>query len=215
MSASSGLLWLELKLLPRWKIRPGQYLQLWMPRAGPRAWIHLPLLYVVICHNDDTHNIVRMVTRPHTGLMQSLYERSRVSSSSFHLPTTVLGPYGRPVDLLEYGTVVMVVEDIGFFRVLSYIEMLVEASRQRKALVRKLEILWQDDAVAGRSFSRYTEFELITYSLSSLGQEVETRDSESRFPWLQGPYSSQESVKHRLIPFSDFTVQNLLRRDHI
>ncbi|KAI2786997.1 hypothetical protein POX_f07350 [Penicillium oxalicum] len=148
MSASSGLLWLELKLLPRWKIRPGQYLQLWMPRAGPRAWIHLPLLYVVICHNDDTHNIVRMVTRPHTGLMQSLYERSRVSSSSFHLPTTVLGPYGRPVDLLEYGTVVMVVEDIGFFRVLSYIEMLVEASRQRKALVRKLEILWQDDAVA-------------------------------------------------------------------
>jgi hypothetical protein len=109
----------------------------------------------------------------------------------------------------------MVVEDIGGFRMLPYIEILVEASRQRKALVRKLEILWQDDAVAGRSFSRYAEFELTAESLPSLGQEVEARDSESRFPWLQGRCLNQVSAKHRLIPLSGFTVQNILRRDHI
>ncbi len=45
----------------------------------------------------------------------------------------------------------MIVEAVGFLRVLSYIELLVKASRQRIALVRKLEILWQDDVFAGRS----------------------------------------------------------------
>lgn len=112
-----------------------------MPRAGPRAWVQLPLLYVVVCYNDKLHKIVRMVTGPHVGRMKHLYEKSGVSSSSFRLPTTVLSPYGRPLDLLSYGTVVMVVEAIRVFRVLSYIEILVEASRRRKVLVRKLEVL--------------------------------------------------------------------------
>lgn len=160
MNASKGLLWLELSLCSSWKIHLGQYLQLWMPGAGPRAWMQLPLLYVVVCHNDKSHKIVRMVTRPHVGLMKRLYEKSQVSSSRFRLPATVLGPYGRPPDLLGYGTVVMVVEDIGFFRVLSYIEMLVEASRRRKALVRKLEILWEDDAEPGQSFPVHAGREL-------------------------------------------------------
>jgi hypothetical protein len=37
--------------------------------------------------------------------------------------------------------------DIGFFRALSYIEMLVEASCRREVMVRKLEVLWNREGV--------------------------------------------------------------------
>jgi hypothetical protein len=36
-----------------------------------------------------------------------------------------------------------VVEDIGFFRVLSYIDKLVEASCKCEVMVRKLEVIWK------------------------------------------------------------------------
>ncbi|KAJ5981932.1 hypothetical protein N7451_012032 [Penicillium sp. IBT 35674x] len=58
-------------------------------------------------------------------------------------PVVVLGPYGRAHDFSRFGTVPFVVEDVGFFRALSYIGRLVEASRRRQSMVRKLEIIWQ------------------------------------------------------------------------
>ncbi|KAF3004643.1 hypothetical protein E8E15_000933 [Penicillium rubens] len=55
----------------------------------------------------------------------------------------ILGPYGHPLDFYRFGTILFVVEDIRFFRALSYIEMLVEASCRREVMVRKLEVLWK------------------------------------------------------------------------
>jgi NAD(P)H-flavin reductase len=137
MNASNGLLWLEIGLPPSWTVQPGQYVQLWMPRVGIRAGLQLRLFYVAVCKKDGAHKIARLViarlvARSRSGIIRKLYDRNLASSRGHRIPVTVLGPYGRPDNLLLFGTVVLVVEDIGFFRALSYIEILVVASLQRK-----------------------------------------------------------------------------------
>jgi hypothetical protein len=100
-----------------------------------------------------------MVARPQRGLTDILYR------SSFTRPRSVviLGPYGRPHDFAPYGTIVFAVEDIGIFRALSYIGMLVEDSRKRQVMARKVEVVWQRDKAFGGSnpfkigFSAYAE----------------------------------------------------------
>ena len=149
LNASNGLLLLDISLDPDWIIQPGQYLQLWMPRAGVRAFLQLPLFYVAVCDWDEGSNqrTVRMLARPQPGLTWRLYRDALASPR--RLPVTLLGPYGRPDNLFGFGTVVFVVEDIGLFRALSYIEMLVVASRRREAMVRKMDILWQHGSAFG------------------------------------------------------------------
>ncbi|KAI2791676.1 hypothetical protein POX_c04544 [Penicillium oxalicum] len=153
MNASNSLLWLEIGLPPSLTVQPGQYVQLWMPSAGIYAGLQLPLFYAAACKKDGAHKIARIVARSGSGITQKLYDRNLASPRGNWITVTALGPYGRPENLLRFGTVVLVVEDVGFFRALSYIEMLVKASVQRTALVRKLEILWQDDAESSESSS--------------------------------------------------------------
>ena len=75
------------------------------------------------------------------------------SSFTCPQPVTILGPYGRPHDFSPYGTIVFAVEDIGIFRALSYLWMLVEASRKRQVMARKVEVLWQRDKAFGLSLT--------------------------------------------------------------
>lgn len=62
----------------------------------------------------------------------------------------VFGPYGRTPELSCYGTIIFALEDIGVFRALPYIEMLLRASCQRTAMVRRVEVLWKRE----RPFSK-------------------------------------------------------------
>ncbi|KAJ5611987.1 hypothetical protein N7510_005181 [Penicillium lagena] len=135
---SQGVLWIEINLPIGRAIRPGEYIHMWAPCAGYRAFTQLVLLYVVVAEleNVDSGCTIRMVARPQRGV---LYH----SSFARRQPVAILGPYGRPYDFSRYGTIVFALEDIGLFRALSYIEMLVEASHKREAMVRKVEVLWQ------------------------------------------------------------------------
>ena len=84
---------------------------------------------------------MRIVAKPQLGLTRKLYYDALEFPS--RQPVIVLGPYGHPLNFYRFGTILFVVEDIGFFRALSYIEMLVQASYKREVMVRKLEVLWK------------------------------------------------------------------------
>ncbi|KAJ5642499.1 hypothetical protein N7490_006499 [Penicillium lividum] len=145
ISTCDGTLWLDITLPLKRTVRSGQYMQLWMPSAGFRAFMQLPLFYVVICECDDPSGepTARMVARPQPGVTSNLYRIAKDSPK--RQSVKLLGPYGRPLDLSRFGTIVFVLEDIGLFRALSYIKMLVEASQKREVMVRRLDILWQRD----------------------------------------------------------------------
>lgn len=168
MGAPNHLLWLDISMPLQWTIQPGQYVQLWLPSAGTRARLQLLLFYVAVWEEDATEHRrrIHMVAQPRSGLTARLHQAasSRAASTKglieqanidqitlnpqnrdpvVRQSVVVLGPYGLAHDFSRFGTVLFVVEDVGFFRALSYIGMLVEASRQRQSMVRKLEIIWQ------------------------------------------------------------------------
>jgi hypothetical protein len=164
----NGVLWLDISVPAHWEIRPGQYVQLWLPRSKMPSFVQLPLFYVVYWENTklnessikgrdssgkvQTVRTLHLVTRPRPGLTarlaQDIYfaqNELKPPQSSISFPVHVLGSFGRPDRFDEYGTVLFVVEDIGLFRALSYIRQLVLGSRERKNKIRKLEVLWQVD----------------------------------------------------------------------
>lgn len=158
ISVFQKLLQLEIDVPKHWNIQPGQYVRIWMPHMGLRAFLQLPLFYVAFwenrTENDDKHEYKKrtlyVLTRPRrSGLTVQLYENALVHESRCW--AIILGPYGRSNDFSEYGTVLFVVEDIGFMRVLPFIRKLVVASQQRQAMVRKLQVVWQMDDIGMRS----------------------------------------------------------------
>ncbi|CAG8340362.1 unnamed protein product [Penicillium salamii] len=141
MNSVSNFFWLDITIPLNRHIQGGQYVQLWMPRTGFRAFFQRPVFHFAFWEDGPTQRTVRMVVEPQFGLMRKLYHDALESPNM--QPVTVLGPYGHPLSFHRFGTILFVVEDIGFFRALWYIDKLVQASCKREVMVRKLEIIWK------------------------------------------------------------------------
>lgn len=99
---------------------------------------------------------LRVVTKPTSALTRRIVHRIlQAGLPDLELPAFVLGPYGQAHSFGQYGTVVFVLEDIGLFRALPFIRDLVEKSRERTNMVRRLEVLWQ---IEYANFSRSATF---------------------------------------------------------
>lgn len=155
ISAFKELLQIEIAVPQHWSIQPGQYVRIWMPHMGLRASLQLPLFYVAFWENlanyNNKHEVrqrtLYVLSRPrHSGLTRQLYNNALVHKS--HCWAVILGPYGQSNTFTDYGTILFIVEDIGIMRVLPFIRMLVVASQQRQAMVRKLEVVWQMDDIS-------------------------------------------------------------------
>ena len=205
MSAPNHLLWLDIAMPIEWTIRPGQHVQVWLPRAGSRARLQLLLFYVAVWEEDEAENRrrIHMVAQPRSGLTTKLHQaashraalvRSMTEQAdldqqaltpqsldpTLRQPAVVLGPYGNAYDFSRFGTVLFVVEGVGFFRALSYIGMLVEASRKRQTMVRKLEIIWQAGV-----FGTYTAVALPLLASSDIRPEQHADVPLADYPqWL-------------------------------
>ncbi|CAG7992059.1 unnamed protein product [Penicillium nalgiovense] len=91
-----------------------------------------------------TTRTLRIVARPRPGVAGRIAQAAdHATYSTIHFPVCVLGPYGQPPNLGQYGTIVFVLEDIGLFRALPFIRYLVQESRSRRNTARRLEVLWQ------------------------------------------------------------------------
>ncbi|CAG8079996.1 unnamed protein product, partial [Penicillium nalgiovense] len=109
------LLWLDIAVPMEWVAQPGQYVQLWMPRLGVRSSLQLPAFYVASVGTMDnppgaqTTRMLRIVTRPRPGVTGRIAQAAdHATYSTIHFPVCVLGPYGHPPSLGQYGTVVFV-----------------------------------------------------------------------------------------------------------
>ncbi|KAI3038219.1 hypothetical protein CBS147353_11911 [Aspergillus niger] len=133
---------MDITVSPHWHIRPGQYVYLWLPHAGFRSCFQLQPFYIAYWDDPPRPRILYVLTRPRASRLSTrLYPREWLHQR--RQPALLLGPYGPSIDFSLFGTIVFIVEDIGMLRVLPYIRMLVQASEQRRAMVRKLKIVWQ------------------------------------------------------------------------
>jgi hypothetical protein len=138
------LLRLEITVPAHWTVQPGQWVYLWLPRASLRTCFQLPLLYVSFWDDTPKQRTLYILVRPQSA---TLYDRLYMEEPLHDCQHSalLLGPYGQCVDLTAFGTILFIVEDVAIMRVLPFIRMLVLASEQRQAMVRKLRIVWQMD----------------------------------------------------------------------
>ena len=63
---SGGILWMEVHIPHNRAIRPGQFIQVWVPCGGYRVFTQLALLYVVVAEREKTTggSTIRTVARP-------------------------------------------------------------------------------------------------------------------------------------------------------
>lgn len=131
---------LDIGLPLKWRVQPGQYVQLWAPRGGLRATFQLPSFVVAYWRDHDDRRTIYLLFRPGIWrLLARLSEKNHKSSISI----IAVGPHGYSYDFRSFGTVLLIANDIGIAGILPYIKALVEASKRRNAMVRKLEIVWQ------------------------------------------------------------------------
>ncbi|GLA21807.1 hypothetical protein AnigIFM62618_001656 [Aspergillus niger] len=204
------LLRMDITVSPHWHIRPGQYLYLWLPHAGFRSCFQLQPVYVAYWDDPPGPRILYVLTRPRaSSLSTRLYLREWLHQR--RQPALLLGPYGRSIDFSLFGTIVFIVEDIGMLRVLPYIRMLVQASEQRRAMVRKLKIVWQmqdfdhqcwlGDWMQGLLDLDRGEFKILEFRLYYLrkGTSVNPGDGfGERIKLRQGPMVAREVVQGHL-----------------
>lgn len=134
---------------------PGQYIYLWFPWAGWRAFSQHVIRYLSVCEYDASKEKwhIHMVVRPQRKLDSALdrfYRLQLTEKAVWRQPVVVFGPFGRALELSCYGTIIFALEDIGVFRALPYIEMLLHASCQRKAMARRIEVLWKRERPFGK-----------------------------------------------------------------
>jgi hypothetical protein len=113
------------------------------------------MCYPSVCEFDVSKEKwnIHMAARPHHKLDRALYQfyhLQRTEKAVWRQPVVVFGPYGRALELSCYGTIIFALEDIGVFRALPYIEMLLHASCERKAMVRRVEVLWKRERPFGK-----------------------------------------------------------------
>ncbi|KAI2862016.1 hypothetical protein CBS76997_11323 [Aspergillus niger] len=205
-----GLLRLNITVSPHRHIRPGQYIYLWLPHAGFRSCFQLQPFYVAYWDDAPEPRILYVLARPRaSSLSTRLYLREWLHQR--RQPALLLGPYGRSIDFSLFGTIVFIVEDIGMLRVLPYIRMLVQASEQRRAMVRKLKIVWQmqdfdhqcwlGDWMQGLLDLDRGEFKILEFRLYYLTKTTSVDPGDAfgeRIKLCQGPLMAGEIVQGHL-----------------
>lgn len=142
VDAIHGVLQLQVPVPRDWVYIPGQSIRLWCRDLGFRArWRLVPFTIANRTH-DDHQDTLYLYTRPLSyGPMMHLEPSRHPRTAAFH--ALVLGPHGRPHDLRRFGTVILIASDVGIAEVLPYVQTLIDASRRRDAMVRRIHLIWQ------------------------------------------------------------------------
>ncbi|CAG8882124.1 unnamed protein product [Penicillium nalgiovense] len=169
---------------------------LWLDIAVPMGWEAQRGMQNA--PGPPTTRTLRIVTRPRPGVTGRIAQAAdHATYSTIHFPVCVLGPYGHPPNLGQYGTVVFVLEDIGLFRALPFIRHLVQESRSRRNTVRRLEVLWQ---VRLKHFSWFPQFfsdDLRCHVLTGIDHPHWVGDEISQILELDRMFDRNDCPEHR------------------
>lgn len=135
-----GVLKIRLRVPQQWSARPGQTVRLWCYGLGMRACCQTLALTIAYIEDKSGYRVLHFFTRPESrGLSRRLAERDGTFQA------LVFGPSGHSIDLSGFVTVLLVATDVGIASILPYVKHLVDASRRRQSIARKVEVIWQID----------------------------------------------------------------------
>lgn len=131
--------------VPRpWKIRPGDFIYIWMP--GVSFWSSFqshPFMVSWWDQNVDGKGAnIYLLVKPKSGFTQKLLRHS----GSEALRVWIDGPYGRTSDIGDYGSVIMFATGIGIAAQVPYIKQLLRGFQEYRVRTKSILLVWQLDS---------------------------------------------------------------------
>lgn len=133
---------LKLQITPArpWKVLPGQYVYLTIGTAGLFSPIQRHPFMVA---SPILSNSIEIHIWPRKGFTEKLFRLSPPAAGVYHTCSAwIEGPYGFPLDLRQYGTVMFIASGIGITGHLSYLRNLIEEQDCFDTKTRDVVFIW-------------------------------------------------------------------------
>ncbi len=129
----------------RLQIKPGQYINLWIPSISFWSFLQSHPFVVASC-TDGEQMTLELLIGPQKGLTSKFLRNStNVSDSAFADLRRALfnGPHGLSAPLAEFQTVLLVASGLGIATQLPYLRHLIRGYNDFQVRTRRIHLVWQ------------------------------------------------------------------------
>ncbi|OJD23047.1 hypothetical protein ACJ73_05605 [Blastomyces percursus] len=125
------------------KIRPGQYINLWMRSVSWWSWVQSHP-FTVMSWSPVEQSTLDLFIQPRHGLTLDLLRHVEVDHGiSLSFPALVSGPHGTSESAGQYETVLVVASDFGVAPVIPYLKQLIHSYNISTSRTRRVHFVWQ------------------------------------------------------------------------
>ena len=158
-----GSLLIEAPVSRPWKVRAGQYVNIWIPFFSVRSLLQSHP-FMIVYWTEGSHPCLYFLVQPQDGLTRKLYNRAcelqsfnfgdskqpaQLLTTSSHL-TWLSGPHGSGAPVGEYGSVLMIATGIGIAAQLPYLKELIWGFNHCEIRTRRIHLVWQLNLIGNR-----------------------------------------------------------------
>jgi NAD(P)H-flavin reductase len=150
---------IDITVARSWKVRAGQYVNLWMPFFSLRS-LFQSHPYMIVYWTRGTSLSLCLLVEAQGGLTRKIFERAyEVDSFQMkpgeerHIPLEnfhrawLSGPHGSGAPVGEYGSVLMIATGIGIAAQLPYLKELISGFNYCQVRTRRIHLVWQVDRI--------------------------------------------------------------------
>ncbi|QMW37012.1 hypothetical protein G4B11_000248 [Aspergillus flavus] len=136
-------------LLPRsMRVRPGQYINLWLPSVSLRSWMQTHP-FTVTSWSRDHQDTMELLVQPRHGLTADLLRYApTVAEGSVSFLAFFTGPHGISEHVDRYESVLVIASGFGIATVIPYLKKMIYGYNTCTSQVRRLHLVWQVDLIS-------------------------------------------------------------------
>ncbi|KAL4927713.1 ferric reductase family protein [Aspergillus undulatus] len=131
-------------VLPRpLKIDPGQYINIWIPGVGLRAWMQTHP-FMVTSWSGKKQDTLSLLIQPQKGLSKDYFGHATGAlDSSISFLALFTGPHGISEDIGNCETALIVASDSGVAAAIPYIQKMIYGYNTSTSRLRRVHLVWQ------------------------------------------------------------------------
>ena len=129
----------------RLQIKPGQYINLWVPSISFWSFLQSHPFVVASC-TDGEQTTLELLIGPQKGLTSKFQRNSTNVSDSASADLRLAlfsGPHGLSAPLAEFETVLLVASGLGIVTQLPYLRHLIRGYNDFQVRTRRIHLVWQ------------------------------------------------------------------------
>lgn len=135
-------------VLPRSvKVKPGQYINVWMPTVSLWSWAQTHP-FIVTSWSRGKQDTLDLLVKPRQGLSAKLLRHlRRIEQGSVSFSAFFTGPHGISECVMAYESALVVASGIGIAAVIPYVKEMIYGYNTCTSQIRRLHLVWQIESM--------------------------------------------------------------------